>query len=86
MKQVLCTTQAAVVGFKGHTWAPDISYHNGWYYLYYAVSAFGKNTSAIGVTVNRTLDPRSRDFKWIDKGMVIQSVPGRERLSCFSRI
>lgn len=71
-------TKAAVAGFKGHTWAPDISYHNGWYYLYYAVSAFGKNTSAIGVAVNRTLDPRSCDFKWIDKGMVIQSVPGRD--------
>src|SRR5688572_30029624 len=27
--------------FKGHTWAPDISYHNGLYYLYYSVSAFG---------------------------------------------
>src|SRR6187397_1750216 len=24
----------AVPGFKGHIWAPDISYHNGKYYLY----------------------------------------------------
>lgn len=71
-------TKAAVPGFKGHTWAPDISYYNGWYYLYYAVSAFGKNTSAIGVAFNKTLDPQSRDFKWIDRGMVIQSVPGRD--------
>jgi arabinan endo-1,5-alpha-L-arabinosidase len=38
-----------IQGFRGHIWAPDISYHNGQYYLYYAVSAFGKNTSAIGV-------------------------------------
>src|ERR1700712_3902737 len=37
----------AIPGFKGHIWAPDISYHNGKYYLYYAVSAFGKNTSCI---------------------------------------
>lgn len=71
-------TKAAVPGFKGHTWAPDISYYNGWYYLYYAVSAFGKNTSAIGVAVNKTLDPQSPGFQWIDKGMVIQSVPGRD--------
>lgn len=71
-------TTAAVPGFKGHIWAPDISYHNGWYYLYYAVSAFGKNTSAIGVAVNKTLHPQSPGFKWIDKGMVIQSVPGRD--------
>ena len=28
----------AIPGFKGHIWAPDISYHNHQYYLYYAVS------------------------------------------------
>src|ERR1700760_2532672 len=27
-----------IAGYRGHTWAPDISYHNGLYYLYYAVS------------------------------------------------
>lgn len=68
----------AIPGFKGHIWAPDISYHNGKYYLYYAVSAFGKNTSAIGVATNRTLDSTSKDFKWTDLGKVIQSVPGRD--------
>ena len=68
----------AVPGFKGHIWAPDISFHNGQYYLYYAVSAFGKNTSCIGVAVNKTLDSASPDFKWHDLGKVIQSVPGRD--------
>ncbi|HEY6977252.1 MAG TPA: arabinan endo-1,5-alpha-L-arabinosidase [Chitinophagaceae bacterium] len=68
----------AVSGFKGHIWAPDISYHNGQYYLYYAVSAFGKNTSCIGVATNKTLNAASKDFKWIDHGKVIQSVPGRD--------
>ena len=68
----------AVPGFRGHIWAPDISYHNGMYYLYYAVSAFGKNTSCIGLAVNKTLDSASKDFKWEDKGKVIQSVPGRD--------
>lgn len=68
---------AAVPGFKGHIWAPDISYANHQYYLYYSVSAFGKNTSAIGVATNPTLDPRSRDYKWTDHGMVLQSVPGQ---------
>jgi len=68
----------AVPGFKGHIWAPDIGYHNGQYYLYYAVSAFGKNTSAIGVATNKTLNSASPDFKWIDYGKVIQSVPGRD--------
>jgi arabinan endo-1,5-alpha-L-arabinosidase len=68
----------AVPGFRGHIWAPDISYHYGKYYLYYAVSAFGKNTSCIGVAINKTLDPLSPDYKWEDQGKVIQSVPGRD--------
>lgn len=66
-----------IPGFKGHIWAPDISYHNGRYYLYYSVSAFGKNTSAIGVATNKTLNPASPDFGWTDHGRVIQSYPGK---------
>jgi arabinan endo-1,5-alpha-L-arabinosidase len=68
----------AIPGFKGHIWAPDISFHYGKYYLYYSLSAFGKNTSCIGVAVNKTLDSSSADFKWVDLGKVIQSVPGRD--------
>jgi arabinan endo-1,5-alpha-L-arabinosidase len=68
----------AVPGYRGHTWAPDISLHNGQYYLYYSVSAFGKNTSCIGVATNKTLDPASKEFKWVDHGKLIQSVPGRD--------
>lgn len=67
-----------IPGYKGHTWAPDIIYHNGLYHLFYSCSAFGKNTSAIGHATNRTLDPDSKDFKWIDHGPVIQSVPNRD--------
>jgi arabinan endo-1,5-alpha-L-arabinosidase len=69
---------AVVPDFKNHIWAPDISYHNGQYYLYYAVSAFAKNTSAIGVATNKTLDPADKNFKWSDHGIVIQSVPNRD--------
>lgn len=68
----------AVPGFKSSIWAPDISYHNGQYYLYYSVSAFGKNTSCIGVATNKTINPLSKDFKWTDHGKVVQSVPGRD--------
>lgn len=64
--------------FKGHTWAPDISYHNGRYYLYYSVSAFGKNTSCIGVATNKTLHPSSPGYRWEDHGKLIQSVPNRD--------
>ncbi|WP_374359628.1 arabinan endo-1,5-alpha-L-arabinosidase [Pseudoduganella danionis] len=64
--------------FDGHIWAPDVHYHNGRYYLYYSVSGFGKNTSGIAVTVNKTLDPRSPDYRWEDQGLVLQSVPLRD--------
>jgi arabinan endo-1,5-alpha-L-arabinosidase len=67
----------AIPGFKGHIWAPDISYHDGLYYLYYSVSAFGKNTSAIGVATNTTLHTNDAAYKWTDHGKVIQSVPGK---------
>lgn len=65
-------------GFNGHIWAPDIAWHNGIYYLYYSISAFGKNTSAIGVTTNKTLNPNDENYKWTDQGIVIQSVPNRD--------
>lgn len=67
----------AIPSFRGHIWAPDISFHNGKYYLYYSVSAFGKNTSCIGVATNVTLDPSDPRFKWEDHGKVIQSIPGK---------
>ncbi|MGQ8364501.1 arabinan endo-1,5-alpha-L-arabinosidase [Glaciecola sp. 1036] len=65
-------------GFNGHLWAPDIYQKNGKFYLYYSVSAFGKNTSGIGVTVNKTLDPKSPEYQWVDHGIVLQSVPNRD--------
>ncbi len=68
----------AVKGFRGHIWAPDISFRNGKYYLYYSVSAFGKNTSCIGLATNTTLDPNDPEFKWEDHGKVVESVPGRD--------
>jgi arabinan endo-1,5-alpha-L-arabinosidase len=64
--------------FNGHVWAPDIIRHDGKYYLYYAVSASGENSSAIGVTINATLDPSSAEYEWKDQGIVIQSVPRRD--------
>lgn len=68
---------AAVPGFKGHIWAPDISYYNGQYYLYYSVSAFGKNTSCIGLATAKILDSASAGFGWTDHGKIIQSYPGK---------
>src|SRR5215472_2286208 len=54
-------------------WAPDISFFNGEYHLYYAFSVFGRNTSGIALLTNRTLDRRSRYFHWKDSGLVLKS-------------
>ncbi len=64
--------------YRGHTWAPDvIKGEDGMWHLYYSCSGFGKNRSAIGEAVTKTLDPSSPDFGWVDKGMVVESVPGK---------
>lgn len=55
-------------------WAPDISYYNDKYHLYYAVSTFGENRSVIGLATNTTLDPEAEDFEWVDEGLVLESV------------
>lgn len=67
-----------VPDFDNVEWAPDIIEHRGIYYLYYSVSQFGRNNSAIGVATNKTLNPEDPDFEWIDHGPVVQSVPGRD--------
>ncbi len=71
-------TKEALPGFRGHMWAPDIIYHNGLWHIFYACSAFAKNTSVIGHATNKTLNPKSPDYKWEDQGCVIQSVPNRD--------
>jgi arabinan endo-1,5-alpha-L-arabinosidase len=55
-------------------WAPDISYFNGTFHLYYAYSLFGKNTSGIALVTNKTLDSASPDYKWEDQGLVLKSM------------
>ena len=62
----------AVPGTEG-IWAPDIQRVNGEYRLYYSVSTFGSNRSAIGLATAKTLDPASKDYGWSDKGLVVQS-------------
>ena len=69
---------AADKGFRGMPWAPDVQFHNGQYYVYYSYSHFGRNLSAIGVATNKTLNPESPDYRWEDRGMIIESVPGRD--------
>lgn len=54
-------------------WAPDISYFEGKFHLYYAYSLFGVNTSGIGLATNETLDPHSPRYHWNDEGLVLKS-------------
>lgn len=68
-----------IKGFKNHVWAPDISFYNGQYYLYYSISTFGKNNSAIGLATNKTLNKNDSNYKWIDHGKVLRSVAGKDR-------
>jgi hypothetical protein len=59
----------------GDFWAPDLSYVDGEYHLYYAASTFGTNNSVIGLATARTLDPGSPGYGWTDRGMVLRSQP-----------
>jgi arabinan endo-1,5-alpha-L-arabinosidase len=67
-------TKQAVPGQRdNYFWAPDIIHEGDRYLLYYVVSRFGKQTSAIGLATNATLNPGDPGFRWGDCGPVIQS-------------
>jgi arabinan endo-1,5-alpha-L-arabinosidase len=63
-----------IPGLRG-LWAPDVSYFNGKYHVYYSASTFGSNRSSIGLVTNQTLDPASYNYRWLDQGKVIGSSP-----------
>jgi arabinan endo-1,5-alpha-L-arabinosidase len=50
-------------------WAPDITYHNGRYWLYYSYSEFGTNNSLIGLMSASSIAAGD----WRDDGLVISS-------------
>lgn len=62
-------------------WAPDVSYFNGKYHIYYSVSTFGSNRSVIGLVTNETLEFGADNYKWEDQGLVIEST-GAENYNC----
>jgi arabinan endo-1,5-alpha-L-arabinosidase len=64
----------AVPAARGNSfWAPDVIHQGDRYMLYYSVSTFGKNTSAIGLVTSPTLDPDDPAYKWTDHGPIVQS-------------
>jgi arabinan endo-1,5-alpha-L-arabinosidase len=56
-------------------WAPDLSYFNGLWHLYYVGSEFGTNHSIIALATSPTLDPAAPNYGWTDQGTVISSNP-----------
>jgi len=68
--------KAVAPGFDGYIWAPDVIRVNGRFLLYYSVSAWGKQTSAIELATNAALDPSAKNFQWHDAGEVIHSTNG----------
>ena len=63
----------AVPEHRDHLWAPDLIERDGKYFVYYSVSTFGKQTSAIGLASSPTLDPQAADFGWTDEGLVVRT-------------
>ncbi|TYP79070.1 family 43 glycosylhydrolase [Paenibacillus methanolicus] len=54
---------------KLDVWAPDIYYYNGKYHLYYSISSFGSNTSAISLITCTSIAKGD----WVDQGVVVSS-------------
>jgi arabinan endo-1,5-alpha-L-arabinosidase len=65
--------QDVVAGHRGYFWAPDVIQLDDRYFVYYSVSAFGKNTSAIAVASSPTLDPAQPTHAWTDHGIVVRT-------------
>ena len=61
---------------RGHFWAPDVIRVGNRYLLYYSISSFGSNTSAIALASTPTLNPAANDFEWTDHGIVVQTKRG----------
>ncbi|WP_239133698.1 family 43 glycosylhydrolase [Rugosimonospora africana] len=56
-------------GGSNQLWAPDISYHNGKYYMYYAASSFGSQNSAIFLATSST----GASGSWTNQGLIIST-------------
>jgi arabinan endo-1,5-alpha-L-arabinosidase len=54
---------------SNNVWAPDITYVNGRYYMYYSASTFGSNRSGIFLATSTT----GAQGSWTNQGLVIES-------------
>lgn len=58
-------------------WAPDLKYYRGRYWLFYCVSEFGKNNSAIGLMSCTSVNKGD----WRDDGLVLSSQSGKDKFN-----
>ncbi|WP_432534913.1 arabinan endo-1,5-alpha-L-arabinosidase [Kineococcus arenarius] len=65
-------TWTSSYGTTTDVWAPDVSYRGGKYLMYYSVSSFGTNNSAIGLATS----PSGAPGTWTDQGRVYSSKSG----------
>jgi arabinan endo-1,5-alpha-L-arabinosidase len=71
------TWAEAALGFKPlNVWAPSVSRRGATVFLYYCLSSFGDNASAIGLMTNTAFDPGKPGEGWQDQGMVVMSKHG----------
>jgi len=66
-------------GFRNHIWAPDISFHNGLFYLYYSVGEGDKNHQL------RVATSESPQGPYRDAGKPLR-VPRQHRLEPLHRV
>ncbi len=67
----------ATLGYQPtNVWAPSVSRRDGNVFLYYALSSFGVNASAIGLMTNPSFDPGKPGEGWRDQGLVLMSTAG----------
>ena len=65
-----------VLGYRPvNIWAPSVSRVGGTVFLYYALSTFGGNASAIGLMTNDLFDVAAPVTHWTDRGLVLKSDP-----------
>jgi arabinan endo-1,5-alpha-L-arabinosidase len=58
-----------------NVWAPSISRRGHTFFLYYSLSSFGVNASAIGLMTDDAFDPAKPGEGWRDQGLVLKSDP-----------
>ena len=73
---VLAAIGATAADAPRDAWAPDLSWTGSEWRLYYSVSRFGTTNSVTALATTKSLDPASTDYRWVDRGSVLESEAG----------